>query len=124
MKYTFTALMEPKGKVRMTRADAWKKRPCVLQYWAWVDEFRRYVPDFTGTPYKFEITFFRSFPKSYSKKKREELFHKPCEEKPDVDNGAKTILDVICKEDKFVYSLFVEKYWDYTPHIEINFYTK
>ena len=25
----------PVSKPRMTRADTWKKRPCVLKYWAY-----------------------------------------------------------------------------------------
>ena len=35
----------PRAKPRMTRADTWKKRPCVVKYWAYKDELRRLIEE-------------------------------------------------------------------------------
>ncbi len=100
----------------MTRADAWKKRKCVLEYWAFKDEINKQGEGFTlGTAYS--ALFCIPFPKSYSKKKCRELFLKPHQEKPDLDNILKAVNDSFSKEDKDIYKIKAKKIWAYKPSI-------
>jgi Holliday junction resolvase RusA-like endonuclease len=104
--------LKPVPKPRMTRADRWKKRPIVLKYWDFCNELNRqaikleYIPgDRVG------LIFYIPMPKSWSKKKREQMLGKPHKQRPDIDNLAKAFLDALLKEDSHVYSLSAEKYW-------------
>lgn len=57
------------GKPRMTRADAWKKRPVVLRYWKYKDELKRQAKIYGYTPgYELDIEFCIPCPKSWSRK--------------------------------------------------------
>lgn len=60
-------------------------------------------------PIAIEFTFGMAMPKSYSKKKRDELLGKPHIIKPDCDNLIKLQMDamngIIFKDDSLVYSL-------------------
>ncbi len=108
-----------KGKVmskpRMTRADRWKKRPCVTRYWSWKDELNRQFdelyPDHTGTPIALSWRAFIKIPKSWSKKKKEAMKGQPHRQKPDRDNIDKAILDALFSEDKTISSGLIEKFW-------------
>jgi Holliday junction resolvase RusA-like endonuclease len=104
--------LKPVPKPRMTRADRWKQRPIVLKYWDFCNELNRqaikleYIPgDRVG------LIFYIPMPKSWSKKKREQMLGKPHKQRPDIDNLAKAFLDALLKEDSHVYSLSAEKYW-------------
>jgi Holliday junction resolvase RusA-like endonuclease len=104
--------LKPVPKPRMTRADRWKQRPIVLKYWDFCNELNRqaikleYIPgDRVG------LIFYIPMPKSWSKKKREQMLGKPHKQRPDIDNLAKAFLDALLKEDSYVYSLSAEKYW-------------
>ena len=56
----------------MTRADTWKKRPCVVNYWAFKDELKEQLKEVN-----FEISdelfveFYIAMPKSWTKKKKQ-----------------------------------------------------
>ena len=65
---------------------------------------------------KMEINAFFNVPKSYSKKKRAELYGKPnTQHNGDIDNVAKSILDglngVAWDDDTIVYDLHIIKYY-------------
>lgn len=36
-------IITPMGKPRMNKADAWKKRPCVLRYWEYSDNLKKFT---------------------------------------------------------------------------------
>jgi len=112
--------IEPMGKPRMTQRDVWKKRPAVLRYRAFKDYLNDNSKGFK-LPDKFTILFCVPFPKSYSKKKCKELFLKPHQEKPDVDNMLKAIMDagIGRNDDKNVYCVKMKKVWSYKPSIFI-----
>ena len=63
------------SKPRMTRADTWKKRPCVTKYWAYKDELNELVK---GIDVELDdelfIEFYMPMPKSWSKKKENRTF--------------------------------------------------
>lgn len=92
----------------MTRRDKWAKRPVVMRYHTFCDELRLYVKDL---PDDFCINFNISMPKSWSKKKKEQMKGRPHQEKPDIDNLLKAVLDAICKEDKQVWNIHARKFW-------------
>lgn len=65
---------------------------------------------------KMEINAFFNVPKSYSKKKKAELYGKPnTQHNGDIDNVAKSILDglngVAWHDDTIVYDLHISKYY-------------
>lgn len=107
-------------KPRMTRADRWKKRPCVLRYWDFADVLRA-----AAAAQNFElgdrikIEFHIAMPKSWSKKKRSEMEGRPHKSKPDLDNCIKSCADILKKEDKTIYEITATKSWSREPRIII-----
>ena len=100
----------PIGKPRMTRRDTWKKRPCVLRYYAFKDLIRLYRVDvpMSGATIRFELPM----PPSWSKKKREAMNGQPHQQKPDIDNMLKALLDAVYHDDSVVWHLAgLEKRW-------------
>ena len=102
--------VDPIGKPRMTQRDRWKKRPCVMRYFAAKDivKSHRIEVDWNNT---FELTFYIPMPKSWSKKRRKEMLGKPHQQKPDIDNLQKFLFDSLLEDDSIIWSLKVEKYW-------------
>lgn len=113
---TFKAMVEinldPVPKPRMTVADKWKHRPVVDRYFAFKDAIRLVCKKKKfklGSSYKVE--FLIMMPKSWSKKKKEELFGKPHTKKPDLDNLIKALNDCLLDEDEGVWSIEASKVW-------------
>ena len=68
----YELLIEPNTKPRMTRADKWKKRPCVVQYREFKDKLRiecKRVGLTTLQPQLESLIFYIPMPDSWSKKK-------------------------------------------------------
>lgn len=108
----------PMGAPRQTNRDRWKGRPVVLRYHAFRDELRlKYKKDL---PLSLQLVFYMPIPASYSQKKRQDLLNQPHNEKPDIDNLVKAVLDTLAPEDKTVWRVYAEKYWSDTPGIEIE----
>lgn len=103
---------------RMTRADSWKQRPCVLRYWEFKDACRENAITFDNGQ---DITFVIPFPKSYSKKKKTSLDGQPHTIKPDVDNLMKSVLDAIYKDDSHIWHIgSIKKIWGFEGKIIIK----
>ena len=87
------------GAPRMTRADSWKKRPVVLRYHAFRDFINEELKGLTkqemDSIQKIEVQFWVRMPDSWSKKKKEAMFGKPHQQKPDIDNLQKLLKDAI-----------------------------
>lgn len=98
----------PIPKPRMVKSDAWKKRPCVLRYWAFKDEIKRLNVKYENGS---AVIFCRPMPKSWSKKKRAEMHGVRHLATPDNDNMLKALLDCIFDEDKHL--------WWYGPIVKI-----
>ncbi len=108
-------------KPRMTRSDRWKERECTSRYWDFKDNLIKKAKSIDyNLSNAFDITFILPFPKSYSKKKREELIHKPHQVKPDLDNLVKSVCDCFCKNDSSIHKINARKIWGEEPKIIIK----
>ena len=112
MKIVFP--MTPLGKPRMTRRDKWAKRPIVEAYFTYANALRALaarkrfeLPDH-GVSFSFEFPM----PESWSKKKRLAMDGQPHQQKPDIDNCLKGILDPLLSDDSTVWQIAgAEKRW-------------
>ena len=118
----------PCPKPRMTARDRWKKRQCVVKYFAFRDQIRQKVPSiFYSNHYGYclDLVFLVQMPKSWSEKKKAEFAGMPHQQKPDLDNYIKGLLDAMYKEDKLVWSISAKKLWTTGKgKIEVNFKEK
>ncbi|MCS4388898.1 RusA family crossover junction endodeoxyribonuclease [Klebsiella quasipneumoniae] len=108
----------PIGKPRMTRADKWKLRPEVIRYRAFCDEARLrkiHLPD-SGA----HVTFVMPMPTSWSQKKRAVMNGQAHQQKPDVDNMIKALMDALYAEDAHIWDMRVTKLWGVTGQILIS----
>jgi len=118
----FIATLDPVAKPRMTKRDAWAKRPCVQRYWAFKDEIVRQAEEqgFTFPESHATIAFTIPMPKSWSKKKREQMNGQPHQQKPDLDNYVKAVFDSLLDEDCRVWHMSgVSKAWGEQGRISI-----
>lgn len=112
-QYNITAVPKP----RMTQSDKWKKRPCVVRYFEYKDQLRELGCDLSD---RFEVIFYMPMPKSWSKKKKKEMYAKPHQQKPDLDNLVKGLKDAVLDDDSTVYQTHAKKYWSYEGFIKIR----
>ena len=111
-------LINPVAKPRMTRCDVWKKRPVVLKYREFCDLCRAhkvFIPVSGATVY-----FIIPMPQSWSKKKKEQMNDRPHQQKPDIDNLLKAVLDAIYLDDQKVWDVHVKKRWGYEGAIYVS----
>lgn len=106
-----TVRVTPVGKPRMTQRDKWQKRPCVMRYRAFCDEVRLHTGGYLEGIHTVKLLFHIPMPKSWSKKKKEEMFNTPHRQKPDIDNLCKAFMDAILKDDSCVDRLEARKVW-------------
>lgn len=106
----------PVAKPRMTRQDKWAQRPCVLRYRQFCDEVRLHGIDLGETV---SVVFWLPMPPSWSKKRKQEMDGKPHQQKPDVDNMCKSLLDAVFHDDSHVWQIRAEKRWSYEGGIEL-----
>lgn len=101
----------PIAAPRMTHADRWKRRSCVVRYFEYRDQVRdqAQVMGFT-LPSEFSLWFQLPVPKSWSQRKKRMMFGEPALVRPDVDNLAKGFLDCF-GEDKHIWSIQLTKTW-------------
>lgn len=107
----------PLPKPRMTQRDRWAKRPAVLRYRAFCDEvrLRRLQLPVSGS----HVTFVLPMPPSWSKKKRTASAGQPHQQKPDVDNLMKALMDALFADDSGVWDVRVSKIWGESGSIRI-----
>jgi len=109
----------PTPKPRQTRADKWKKRPCVLRYRAFADEVRLRIPRWLDLNSK-TVVFYIPMPKSWSEKKKNKMLHKPHETRPDIDNLAKALFDALYSDDSHIHNIRLIKVWADKGAIKID----
>jgi Holliday junction resolvase RusA-like endonuclease len=107
----------PVSKPRMTRSDKWKKRKCVVKYFAFKDEVRL---NKVILPEQHHVTFIIPMPESWSKKKQKEYYGKPHQQRPDVDNFVKGLFDAVFEEDSHIWDCRMTKIWGTKGAIKIQ----
>jgi len=104
----------------MVRSDRWAKRPVVIKYFSYANKLKEVARD---EGYRvadvLDIVFYIPMPKSWSKKKKRDMYTKKHQQRPDIDNLIKAFLDPLCEDDSFVWSVHAEKYWDYDGKIVV-----
>lgn len=95
---------------RMTKRDRWARRPAVIRYFKYRDDIRAAWGG-REVPAELRLVFVMPMPKSWSNKKRLLMDGKPHQQKPDVDNMIKAVLDALCEEDRFIYDVHATKIW-------------
>jgi Holliday junction resolvase RusA-like endonuclease len=112
--------IDPFPAPRQSRSDAWKPSPRVLRYRAWKDRMR---PMCAGFNWKLgdtlRVDFHVEMPKSWSKKKRAAMDGKPHQQKPDVDNFSKALMDLQGVDDGHVHTLHATKRWSTSGRIVV-----
>lgn len=111
--------IRPMPKPRMTRADRWKKRKVVLDYFAWCALLRNLTKDLLIDFDELYVVFNIEMPASWSEKKKLAHIGKPHRQRPDVDNLFKALFDALNKDDSHIYKIGGEKLWSRKSSIEI-----
>lgn len=116
----FVILGQPMGKPRMTIGDKWKKRPCVVRYWAWAAKARESMPEnVPKKPLRVIIAAYFEIPKSWSRVKRQKMEGDHHRQKPDADNILKC-LDALFSDDACIAHVSLRKLWAAVPRMEIH----
>ena len=117
-----TINVPPCSKPRMTRADKWKKRQCVLKFFAFRDAIKQSSVHNIALE-SFDIEFYIEMPKSWSKKKKSLHNGTPHKQRPDLDNYIKAWCDSVFEEDSVVWRFKASKRWtDKEGHIKPSNY--
>lgn len=98
----------PVAKPRMTQRDKWQQRPAVLKYRKFKDAVRQAG---LTVPPKLHVTFYVPVPTSWSKRKRREMLFTPHQQRPDIDNFIKALLDACLEDDAHIWSITATKLW-------------
>ena len=80
-----------------------------MRYFAFRDEVR--LNNININPHGDHITFYMPMPKSWSRKKKAKMIGKPHQQKPDVDNLAKALLDSVFEDDSHIHDIRISKTW-------------
>jgi Holliday junction resolvase RusA-like endonuclease len=103
---------EISSKPRMTQRDSWKKRTCVVKYYSFKDNISLQAKQQNFTVHEsIDVVIGVQMPKSWSKKRKIEMEGMPHQQRPDIDNYEKSILDSLCEEDSYVHILNARKVW-------------
>ncbi len=116
MEYQLTPVPKP----RMTQRDKWLKppRPAVQRYREFSDHVKKLgivVPE-SGS----WITFVMPMADSWSKKKKDSMVGKPHQQKPDIDNLTKAILDSLFSDDCHIWDIRTSKIWGHEGRIVVD----
>jgi len=108
--------INPVPKPRMTQADRWRKRPCVLRYFDFKDKVRELDIKVDNGDH---IIFVLPMAKSWGMKKKREKCRQLHDQRPDKDNLEKALLDAVYDEDCEIADTRVTKIWGYNGEIII-----
>jgi len=118
--------INPIGAVRMTKADAWRKRPAVLRYWAFKDSLRLQAArhNLPKDPLIVNLEFYIPMPDSWSEKKKADMDTTWHRQKPDKDNCEKSVTDTLWPDDdSCIAGGSTEKFWAYKGSIIMEVFT-
>ena len=105
----------------MVRSDRWKIRPATSKYWAFKDLINLAAKnqDFVLGE-SFYAIFEIEMPKSWSKKKKDEMDGHPHQSRFDGDNILKSVQDSLLQEDSHIWKVTFEKRWGRKSRIIIQ----
>lgn len=104
--------LDPVAKPRMTQADRWKKRSCVLKYYNFKDKLIELCKEKSYVQGdRLEVVFHIKMPGSWTNKKQLEMLGTPHQSRPDIDNMVKAIMDSLCEEDSHIFDVKATKLW-------------
>jgi len=107
---------------RMTQSDQWKvgdkARPVVKRYRKYCDDLRLLAQTWE-LPDVFAITFVMPMPKSWSKKRRNDMDGRPQKSTPDLDNLLKGFTDALREQDKEIHQVLARKIWGETGEVRV-----
>jgi Holliday junction resolvase RusA-like endonuclease len=112
--------IEPMGAVRLSSSDRWSKRPVAKKYFDWKNRFKTLISNSAALKTliarieesgKIEIETVHPLPKTWSNKKKRLHYCRPMRAKPDFDNVAKAVCDVLFKEDKRIHTATISQRW-------------
>lgn len=113
--------IEPMGAPRINPADKWKKREVVERYHRLKDKVRS---DCATLGYKLSgvltIRFEFTMPPSWSDKKKALHAGRPHQQKPDLDNCIKAVMDAFNADDSHVHTIAARKTWAHRGRIVIS----
>lgn len=119
---SFTIPGTPVGAPRMTQADKWKQRPCVVRYRSWKDAARKAageLPPTSSITYVSWTAYFEP-PASWSNKRRAAAMDERHRSKPDRDNLDKALLDALFPEDQGISDGIIRKRWGVWARLEVE----
>ena len=108
--------INPVAKPRMTQRDKWK--PAAQRYWAYkaLVRLHRVELPLGGAL----VVFVMPMPKSWPKYKKKEMFGKPHQQRPDLDNLIKGLGDAVYDDDSKIWHIEAKKIWGKEGAIIIN----
>ncbi len=95
-------------KPRMTRADRWAKRDCVLRYRAYADELRLMR---IRLPHAYRLEFVLAMPASWSEATKSAMDGQPHLVRPDTSNLVKAVEDALVPRDERLHDIGATKVW-------------
>lgn len=87
------------GAPRVNRADAWRKRPCVLRYHAFKDAVKKAVADTNIDFTRVVVLFLLPMRKTWKPATKAAKLGTPHTSTPDIDNLEKALYDAVCSKD-------------------------
>ena len=108
----------PVPKPRQTRADKYLKRAPVMKYRAFADECRLKMAGVQVDGRT--IIFHLPMPKSWPKRKRDDMDGMHHRQRPDIDNLCKALLDALYGDDSHIADIALSKRWAIEGSIEIK----
>lgn len=118
MSPTTTYAITPIGKPRMTRRDKWRHRAAVVRYFAYRDQVR--LAGITLPESGYHVTFILPMPASWPEWRKVEMDGQPHQQRPDLDNMMKGLLDAVFADDARLWDARVTKRWGYAGAIMVG----
>lgn len=117
----------PMGKPRQTQRDKWKQRPVVMKWRTYADRMRSAAKTqkFTLPTEGADFIFYIPMPESWSEKKKREMENSPHQQKPDIDNLTKGVMDALLEKDETVWHIGSQmKLWAREGQIVVTIHHK